>query len=143
MQATTSNVVANFKEVDENTPYAIITVTMPYSKTEFDAAKQTSYKRQSPRSPPPRRRHPAHHHRGCTPSGERQGGDQDPAGSSGHLAEIKKVLGSDTDKLLAKLNKELKAQGLNDATGVTAPKMPPRLTWKAAGRFWHPVRGSN
>lgn len=140
VQATTSNVVANFKEVDENTPHAvIITVTMPYSKTEFDAAKQTSYKKAVAKVAATSEKNI----RLTITEGARRAGSVKVetkilAGSSGRLAEIKKALGSDTDKLLAKLNKELKAQGLNDATGVTAPKDAPKVDFQGGGQVLAP-----
>ena len=61
------------------------------------------------------------------------------AGSSSRLTEIKKALGSDAKKLLAKLNKELKAQGLNDATDVTEPKDAPQVDLTDGGQVLAPT----
>ena len=141
VQATTSNVVVKYKEVDDNTPYAvIITVTMPYSRAEFDDAKQKSYKKAVAKVAATSDKNI----RLTITEGARRAGSVKVetkilAGSSSRLTEIKKALGSDTDKLLAKLNKELKAQGLNDATGVTPPKDAIQVDFEGGGQVLAPT----
>ena len=141
LQATTSSVAVNYKLVDDNTPHAvIITVTMPYSKAEFDDAKQTSYKKAVAKVAATSEKNI----RLTITEGARRAGSVKVetkilAGSSSRLTEIKKALGSDAKKLLAKLNKELKAQGLNDATDVTEPKDAPQVDLTDGGQVLAPT----
>jgi hypothetical protein len=128
LQATTSNAAASYKVIDANTPFAvIITVTMPYTKAEFDDAKQTSYKKAVAKVAATSEKNILLN----ITEGSRRAGSVKVetkilAGSPKRLSEIKKVLGTDTAKLLAKLNTELVAQGLAQATGVTAPADAPK-----------------
>jgi len=122
--ASTSNVVTVYKVVPKDTPHAVvITVTMPYTKDEFDEDKQTKFKKAVAKVAGTTEKNIV---LTIKDSRRRAGSIQVEtkilAGSPQRLAEIKSTLGSDTAKLLEKLNTELKAQGLEAATGVTAPE---------------------
>lgn len=121
---TTSNVAVTFAVVPKDTKYAVmIEVTMPYSKAEFDADKQTKYKKAVAKVALTREENIDI----TIIEARRRAGSikvetKILAGSSKRLNEIKKTIGSDTTALLAKINVALKAEGLNEATGVSAPK---------------------
>jgi len=108
------------------TPAAIhfvtMTVTMPYSKAEFDTAKQDKYKEALANTA------------GTTAAnveilsiteGRRRAGSvkvETKIRASDSTGEEKLISTLGTgDNLKTKLNSELKKQGLNEATGVTAP----------------------
>lgn len=121
--STTTSASAVYEIVDEKTALVVaITVTMPYTKAEFDDAKQAAYKRAiasvAGTSDKNIRLEIAEATRRA---GSIQVTTKILAGDSKRLEEIKKTLGADTTVLLSKINTALKKEGLAEATGVTKP----------------------
>ena len=121
--STTTSASAVYQIVDESTALVVaITVTMPYTKAEFDEAKQAKYKRAiasvAGTSDKNIRLEIAEKKRRA---GSIEVTTKILAGDSKRLEEIKKTLGTDTTVLLSKINTALKKEGLAEATGVTQP----------------------
>ena len=124
---TTNSIAVSYTEVDKNTAFAvIIVVTMPYTEAEFDADKQTKYKKAVAKVAgtseknieleiaTARRR-----------AGSIKVSTKILAGSQERLNEISKTLGSDETKLLSKLNKELSAQVFSYLSSPPSPFLFP------------------
>ena len=121
------SIAVSYTEVDKNTAFAvIIVVTMPYTEAEFDANKQTKYKKAVAKVAgtseknielkiaTARRR-----------AGSIKVSTKILAGSQERLNEISKTLGSDETKLLSKLNKELSAQVFSYLSSPPSPFLFP------------------